>query len=146
MYFDTGITAPENLSVASSSVWIWIGWDNIQNVSAYGIYRSEYNGSEWGEYVALDENLGSYTTTYTDYDVEEGKKYKYRVRGKISEWGDYAVSEEISLTPRPEAPENITATMGADSIIITWSAVTGEKYYELHRCEYNGSEPHVIGF
>lgn len=65
-----------NVIVTNSSGKIALQWNSVNGAQTYNIYRSNLQNGTY-------EFIGStYTSTYTDYSVEQGKTYFYKVRAQ----------------------------------------------------------------
>lgn len=65
-----------NVIVTSSSGKIALQWNPVNDAQTYNIYRSNLQNGTY-------QFIGStYTSTYADYSVEQGKTYYYKVRAQ----------------------------------------------------------------
>ncbi|MDI9242902.1 GH25 family lysozyme [Ruminococcus sp. YH-rum2234] len=114
-----------------------ISWDTQENVSVYGILRSEAID---GEYQWLGAVNGQ---TYTDENLEPGKIYYYKIYGSIllnGMWYNGASSSAVSgqMIAAPDAVQ--VDSQGGNSLRVTWNSVDGAAGYAVYCSEKNGGE------
>lgn len=117
--------------IGNSTTSQTISWKKVDGVDGYVIYQST---AKKGSYKKI-KSLGAKKTSYKIENLEEGKRYFYKIRtrkkvnGKTG-YGSYSVirnawsGEKVSLTAQPE-----TAT----SIRISWNKVNGAESYDVYR-------------
>lgn len=99
--------------------------DGGQPVDRYVVERQQAGRSTW---LKVGEPPGD-STSFTDAQVEQGKKYAFRVRAVTSEGpGEALESEEVLVAPDalpgpPSAPAILAAS--SKSITLTWTAPRG---------------------
>ncbi|EHB03766.1 Immunoglobulin-like and fibronectin type III domain-containing protein 1, partial [Heterocephalus glaber] len=99
--------------------------DGGQAMERYMVERRQAGRSTW---LKVGKSPPS-RTTFTDVDVEQGRKYTYRVRAVTSEGpGEALESEEVLVAPEdlpgpPSAPAILSAS--SQGITITWTAPQG---------------------
>jgi len=126
----TFLVAPTGAkAVSETSSSITISWDNLQNATAYRIFKSETSNGTYTE-------IGTSTSnSYTDTGMPSKVRYYYKVSGYNSDTeGDK--SSEVSSTTLLKAPTGVSATAkSSKSITITWNAVTDANGYYVYRSE-----------
>ena len=120
-------------------------WDSVNGASYYEIYRAEMDSPDESvvdaDYSRM--SIAPIDPSYTDYDVESGKYYSYKVRARSTAMPD--VVGEFSSAVRGwvlMAPSNLVASQGTskDYIQITWNTVESVRGYRLEWSEtgYDG--------
>lgn len=122
---------PENAKIVDSSATsITIVWDRIVGAAFYNMYRIIGSGTP-NELIATIDS-----TRYIDQGLTPVTLYSYAVSAKNS-IGESQKSAKVSattLTPKPEIPQNVTATTLSDrSIKVTWEEVAYADEYEIYR-------------
>ncbi|WP_159449261.1 PA14 domain-containing protein [Demequina sp. NBRC 110051] len=110
-------------------------WTAVDGAEGYQVFRSETTP------VALDSPLNGEAvtgTTYTDSTVEPGVTYYYTVVAESTTAPTSGAAPEQSVeipaeAVAPAAPENVTATADADSILVEWDAVADAEGYQVFR-------------
>ncbi len=111
----TNVTATPLSATAIRLTWT----DNATGESGFRIDRSLDGGVTW----AQAATAGAGATAFTNYGLQPGTAYAYRVRSYdslgSSIWSDVAT---VSTLPPPAAPTGLTATvLGATSIRVEWA-------------------------
>lgn len=112
------IASPE-LSIVSTDVnEIVVKWNQVEGVEDYELSLD-------GLQVGITSNFN-----YKITNLESGKKYRVRVRGRNSnKFGLW--SEEIEVITPIEKPTDVTVNSTGDTNIITWGASPNADYYEI---------------
>lgn len=117
---------PTGLSASVSSSCIELSWNSVSGANSYYIYRgtSSYDCKYYKE---------TYSTTYRDCDVSEGKTYYYKVSAKNSAGESSqstSVSAEIKAT-KLDPPSNVQTYYDPYyGVQVTWNEVPlADKYY-----------------
>lgn len=131
--------APSSLTQsACTDSTITLTWTKIPEVYAYQIVR--YDSSE-DKYVSVGTAKGAGTTTFTDKNLQDGKKYTYKVRGyyKLSSGAIYGTySAECTGITIADTIDNFAATVTAPtSVKLSWSPIPAATGYRVYRS--NGS-------
>ena len=134
----TGLTST---SVTHDSVTL--NWDEPEDstITGYQVLRRSRDGTEHGdgegapEFIAIVDDTGTATTSYTDNTVTARTRYVYRVRAinpqGTSPWSTYLNVETPAAPPVPAAPTGLTySSVAHDSVTLTWddpkdSSITG---------------------
>ena len=144
--------APQNVQATDGtySDRVRITWSPVPGASRYEVHRAT---SLDGTYELIGETTA---TTYDDTAVTVGTTYWYKVRawnalgyGPFSEpdsgyasaaGGGGGGGGGGGTAQLPGQPRNLAATDGtySDKIVITWSAATGAKRYEVWRAPADG--------
>jgi len=117
------------LTTATSARLTWT--DNATDEQYYHIERST-DGVSFTEVVRLAAN----STIWTNYSLEAGATYSYRVRASASSnYSDYSEVATVVTSPPPADPSNLQAVaLSASSIRLTWvDNATDEQYYRIER-------------
>jgi parallel beta-helix repeat protein len=133
---------PSGLTASSGSSSVALGWnassDNV-GVAGYTVYR---NG-------AALATVGASTLSYTDIAVSSVTQYTYAIDAFDAAGNHSAQSVSVSLTTPdwtpPTSPTGLTATNGASSVGLSWSASTdnvGVSGYTVYR---NGASLATVG-
>ena len=114
--------APTNLSASVNADNVNITWDKVNDATSYNVYR--------------DSSLIASPTTnaFTDTALADGT-YLYEVSavdGAGESTGKASVSATVNNVP-PAAPTNLSASVDADSIALTWEAVADATSYNVYR-------------
>ena len=87
---------PTGLSTEASHDRVNLTWDdpNDASITHYQVLRRDRAVHDTGEFVTIDSDTGSATTSYTDDTVEPEKRYVYRVEAVnahgASRWSSFA--------------------------------------------------------
>src|SRR5713226_8043158 len=118
-------SAPQNLVASAGNGSVSLSWTAPASnggapVTSYNVLRSTTSGAE----TALSSGVTG--TTYTDSSALNGTTYFYKVTA-VNSAGPGAASNEASATPTaaptvPSAPQNLTASAGNASVLLSWAA------------------------
>ena len=131
--YDLTLNAPTGLKVASTvsngKQGLKLTWNAVSGAKIYAVYR-QVNGGEW---TAAVINSGNGNTSYTDWNVESGKTYTYKVWAKKTA----TVASHVSGTVSGQffaMPQNVKASYSydTDNVKLTWSGVGGAEKYEVY--------------
>lgn len=147
-------SVPRNLEAAPGDSSVILEWDSPASdggtpITGYKIYR----GTTSGALSFLKDVIG---TSTTDSGLTNGQIYYYAVSAVNSE-GEGPQSSEVSATPAtvPDAPTELTATPGDDTITLAWIAPADGGsdilYYKVFRGLTSGGEiflsnASIVGF
>src|SRR5216684_4089922 len=117
--------APTALTATAGNASISLSWtapasNGGASITGYNVLRSTTSGAE----TALSSGVTG--TTYTDSSALNGTTYFYKVTA-VNSAGPGAASNEASATPTaaptvPSAPQNLTASAGNASVLLSWAA------------------------
>ena len=134
-------STPTGLSAYASSSCIELSWNSVSGADSYYIYRgtSSYNCSYYDD---------TYSTSYRDCNVSEGKTYYYKVSAKNSA-GESSQSSSASAEIKAtnlDVPSNVKASYDSYyGVQITWKEVPlADKYY-VYRSKYRNSGYSKVG-
>jgi len=133
------LNTPTNLTLTMGTDNIKLQWSDNSNAEVgYHIERKIDNGN-WEFYKSVTVEP---RTSYTDFDVETGAKYTYRVfcyaYGGFPT-SDYSNEASILMTGgKLRKPDGLTATGKINGIQLTWNDTPYEFYYIIFRGEENG--------
>ncbi|MGM0474624.1 MAG: fibronectin type III domain-containing protein [Bacteroidota bacterium] len=140
----TTLAAPTELSaIFSEENAIQLHWkDNSESETGYKIERSLSPGSDYVEIQITAAN----TTTYMDYEVDDGISYFYRVCA-VSNMGDSDYSNVATTILELNAPTTLTAgAISESSILLTWKDNSeSENGFRIERSFTSGAGFAVIG-
>lgn len=138
---------PTGVKATAGSSSISVTWNSVSGAESYNIYRST---SASGSY-SYQTNV--YSTSYTDYNVNAGTTYYYKVSAENSAGesskSSYASAKIASsgggdnpgggggggTVTKPSAPTGVKATQQGDDIVVTWNAVSNVMKYYIYRSE-----------
>lgn len=128
----TVINTPANLNVTKASTnSIKVSWAAANNVDGYEIW---FATSKNGTYKKITSTSG---TSYTHSGLTIGKTYYYKARSYKTVNGatSYSGYTDVKLLtlPIPKPTGVKTANVGATSIKIFWTRVSGASGYEVYR-------------
>jgi fibronectin type 3 domain-containing protein len=126
----TFLVAPSGVNATSeTSNSITISWNNLQDATAYRIFKS---GTSNGTYTEIGTSTSN---SYTDTGLPTNVQYYYKVSGynSITE-GDN--SSYVYATTLLKAPTGVTTTVNSSNkITISWNAVTDANGYYVYRSD-----------
>ena len=101
---------PTGLSTEASHDRVNLTWDdpNDASITHYQVLRRDRDVHDTGEFVTIDSDTGSATTSYTDDTVEPEKRYVYRVvavndNGE-SQWSKFDRANTPAAPPQDPTP------------------------------------------
>ena len=140
-------SAPANLTAtvaAGSASLTWTASTDNVGVTRYDVYRSTTSGFTPAPANRIAQPTG---TSYTDPALAAGTYY-YRVQAEDAAGNLSAASNQatavVADTTAPTAPANLTATGGAGTASLTWTASTdnvGVTRYDVYRSTTSGFIP-----
>ena len=113
---------PTNLRVSVSGSSVSLSWNIVSDASGYRVYRDS----------SLLESVN--TNSFTDSDLADAT-YLYEVSA-INAYGESASKASVSATinnTSPTAPTNLSASVNADSVNLTWDEVADATSYNIYR-------------
>jgi fibronectin type 3 domain-containing protein len=117
-------SAPTGLTATPGSTQVSLLWTAPAGATGYRVYRG-------GVLVASVA-----TTSYTDTGLTNGTSYTWTVTAVKQNSAESAASSPATATPQvpaPTAPTGVTATAGANQVVVTWNVVSGATSYKLYR-------------
>ncbi len=128
--------APEMITAIASSDDIYIGWSEVDDATAYNLYRRVSDGAGWSEWGIIYTD-GS-ETEYTDKDVAVGNKYQYKVQAvNDAGKGNFCESGEVGIAQKPSEPLGVTVATEAGKVVIEWNAVSDALRYCVEYKEFD---------
>lgn len=108
-------------ATARGPEFISVGWSQVSSATGYEVWRQEYvSPIGWTDYT-LFTSTGSGTLSTSDFTVEGGHSYRYRVRAKFGDDVTNFKESEVVGTP-VGAPDLVSATaLSASSIALDWT-------------------------
>lgn len=123
--YATSSAAPTGLSATGGNRSITLTWNKVTNASEYRIQR--YVNGVW-------KTIGfTSASIFAENGLTNGVSYQYRVLARVN--GVWSKSSAI-ISAKPSgiaAPATLTATGGANSVTLKWSAVSGANQYRVQR-------------
>ncbi|MCR5098235.1 MAG: N-acetylmuramoyl-L-alanine amidase [Lachnospiraceae bacterium] len=127
----------ENLTVETDGFFVGLSWDDIDDVTAYQIYKYNEAEKKWKKLAQTED------TEYNDTSLVAGETGTYKVRA-IKKGSDATVKSKFSSKGSAAAGngqvQELTAAPGAfNRSVISWEEVTGAAGYKVSRQDF-GSE------
>ena len=115
-------TAPTNLTASANADNVNLTWNTVADATSYNVYR--------------DSSLLESTTTntFTDTALADGT-YLYEVSA-VDDAGESTSKASVSATINnepPAAPTNLSASVNADSVNLSWDEVSDATSYNVYR-------------
>jgi fibronectin type 3 domain-containing protein len=130
---DDALSAPSNLTAQVESPHeIRLSWYSSSGASGYVVYRDS-----GGNGYSFRELETTYSTSYTDRNVEPGKSYVYVVKAKKDSALSPASSQAKATTPA-EAPNGLSASIERESVKLSWNSVSHANGYVVLRSTDSG--------
>ncbi len=135
---------PVNLrSTALSDTSIRLDWDDVSdNETGYFVQFAGAGSQSWLPLADLDANV----TTFSDFRLEEGTAYQYRVNSYVGDV-ESPYSNAVIVVTFPKPPTNLTAQRGStSSIVLNW--VDNSRYetgFEIERALAENGQFERIG-
>ncbi len=123
------------VKIANASSGIKVSWSEVNGVSDYIIYRSQYNENtgKWSSWKKCDTVKGT-KSSWVDKTVKSGAKYKYVVRAVNGLCkSSYKPSSTLVYLSQPTTSISNVAT----GINVKWSKVAGATSYKVYRSQLN---------
>lgn len=118
-------SAPLGLAVStvgSSSVSLsWAGSTDNVGVAGYNVYRGS---------VLIATTAG---LNYSDVNLSSSTSFSYAVRAYDAAGNLSPASNTATVTTKLAPPTNLAASVGAQSIILTWASVNSAAGYDIYR-------------
>ncbi len=126
------VPAISYLDVSCNNNTIKLLWDNDYDLTEkFVLSKREHNGKTWGEWVSLGETK---QTSYTDKNVEIGRKYQYSVQGyNKAGWGDICKSSSIVAKKAPGIPTVRINGYYNGLLELEWDEIAEADHYEIYR-------------
>ena len=124
--------SPSGLSAHAGTGGMDLSWASIAGASYYAVYRADAGGSFGSAPLRFSAEASA-----TDFDVQPGTTYTYRVTA-ANDAGEGAASLPASALSPPPAPASLTATASASGISLTWGASTTAQTYTVYRAAGEG--------
>ena len=120
---------PTGVVVTATHDSVALAWDNPADstITHYRIFRRDRAVHDPGEFVEIDSNTGSATTSYTDANVEPEGSYVYRVKAVnqhgASTWSNF-VRADTPAAPDPAdlAPSGLEVSLVENRVTLSWDA------------------------
>lgn len=132
-------STPTGLTASASSSSVELSWNRVSGATSYNVYRAT---SASGTY---SYKTSTSSTSYTDYSVNEGSTYYYKVSAENSA-GESSKSSYVSATVGssggggdavPAAPTGVTATQQGPKaypyVYISWDYSWDADHYVIYR-------------
>src|SRR5499427_1440989 len=125
---------PTNLAATAGNGQVGLSWSASSGATSYNVKRSTTSG---GPYTTIASPT---TSSYTDTGVTNGTTYYYVVSA-VNTAGESSNSSQVSATPQvgvAPAPTNVTGTGGNGQVVLSWSASSGARSYNVKRSTTSG--------
>ena len=114
-----------------------LNWGAVTGATSYNLYRALASQNE-----GTTPFKTGVTSPYVDSGLTNGTAYYYYLTA-VDAVGESVPSNEVSVTPTlppaiPDVPTNVTATSGAGTITIAWSAAARATSYNVKRSYTSG--------
>lgn len=133
-YITTPAAPASLVQQTSTDSSITLTWNKIPEVYGYQIVR--YDESQ-NKYVAVGTAKGASTVTFTDKNLQDGKKYTYKVRGyyKLNSRNVYGTYTDTctGITIADNIENFKVAATSASAIRLSWSPITAATGYRIYR-------------
>jgi len=136
------LTSP-NLTATGGNGEVYLSWNNIEESTAYTIYRTN-NLSELNkaDVIVTTENL-----FYIDQNLENGKTYYYFIKA-INTDSTSESSKILEVTPQhpipPPTPIGLMATSNSNTVTLNWESVISAERYFVYRVENKSDLPQAV--
>lgn len=110
-----------------------LSWSKVADCDSYIVYRKTADESGFTQYAKL---FGKKKTTFIDTDVPVGKKVYYKVAAGKTVNDLYfkgSTSATKSITTSFDATKASVSSVTATSVKLTWTKVSGAKYYNVEQ-------------
>ncbi len=131
--------APANLQAAAGVNEVALEWDDPRD-AAVTVYQLKYGHGttvvqDWSDIAGT----GASTTRHTVAGLTNGTAFTFRLRAKATDAvGD---SSEVTATPVPAAPANLTASAGVGAVTLTWDNPSDAAITVYQLVHYSGARP-----
>lgn len=114
---------------------ISIRWKRVDSCERYYIYRQEKGSAKWKWIAGVKAKLDA----YYDFQTEQGKEYRYRIRSLIKDLHGNTYGASI-ITPWVKAfPETPVLTELTEDGVLSWAAQEGADCYAVYESQ-NGQD------
>ncbi len=124
---DPPLVAPTITASEATASSVKLTWDKVKGATSYRLYRADTA-------TGTKSMIKAVTTCYaTDTTVKAGGRYYYYVAAydsTDSELGPYSAAKRVTALG---APTISSATIGTNSIKLSWNSVAGATSYRLYR-------------
>lgn len=112
---------------------IQVSWKKVNRATSYTVYRSNRSNKGYTKLTTVKKN------SYTDYDVEKGKSYYYKIEANYHKKKDYtsAKSEMADAHMKPAMPE-VIGSYAKKKIKLTWKKIKGADVYYIYKKNAKG--------
>jgi autotransporter-associated beta strand protein len=127
---------PIGLTARGTNTAVILNWTAPSYARSYNIWSSTTSGAETNN----SPLANTFATAYTNTGLANGTTYYYQVSA-LNQFGQSALSSEVSATPAPvipAAPTNLTAQAAAGLVGLTWANVTSATSYNIKRATTTG--------
>ncbi len=141
------VPAPRDVEATSAPQGVELRWAvSGREGLRYRVFRRLADAETRAEVAETSDNV------WIDSEAAFGTSYEYRVQALAPANGRFAesdLSEPVAITPEdrfpPSPPENLRASVGFDTIELTWDRVAGGDvaYYRVYRAAATGQETRI---
>lgn len=119
---------------------VTLEWDKGMNADGYVIYRADSKTN--GEYVKYIEFNNPDIITFTDTNIDAGRRYNYQIRSYVNYDGEkvYSKAESVRTASSPVEVSKLTvASQNPKSISLKWNKSDGATGYTVYRMDYQSN-------
>jgi hypothetical protein len=102
------------LSAIAGDQQVLLLWNGVSLATGYNLKRATASG---GPYTTVTNGLPG--ASFTDSGLTDGVTYYY-ILNATNQVGESLASPELSATPVPSAPTNLSASVQASTLTISW--------------------------
>ena len=130
--------APAELTAVAGNQQVTLQWKEVAGTSSYNLYWSNTQGVS----PATGEKIANVLSPFMHTGLTNGATYYYVITA-VNGFGESAKSAEVvvTLSNAPSAPTGVTATSGANQIVIAWNPVDTATTYNLYWSNSHGVSP-----
>ena len=127
-YANTKLVSVKNLKATATNNSVELTWTKVAGATGYEIYRYNESKGSYTKVAATKKN------SYIDTDRKAGTTYKYRVRAYKDTDAATFYSEyvKIETTTKLAVVSGFSGTATANSVKLTWKAVSRATGYEVY--------------
>ena len=126
--------APSDVQYIWNNDQTVVSWDAVEGADYYKVYYDDFHSSFFFAELLADSVSG---TTYTHSSPDDDRNYYWVAACNRGGCSDFVSATFIDT--RPAAPTNVRYVLEGSSIRVSWDAVSGAEYYEIHYEDFHSS-------
>ena len=130
------MAGPSGVTATPGNSQVTIAWAALSSATSYNIYWSTTTGVT----PTNGNKIANATSPYTQTGLTNGTTYYYVVTA-VNSYGESYASAQISCTPAPQPPTDVTATPGNASVTLDWTSVPDATSYNIYWSTTPGVAP-----